>query len=79
MATSVKMSSKNQIVVPREARDALGLVPGDRLLVTVREEGVVQLEKQPEDLADRLEGALGGLGGGAAAERRRLWAELGSD
>ncbi len=79
MATSVKMSSKNQIVVPLEAREALGLVPGDRLLVTVREEGVVEMEKQPENLADRLEGALGELGGEQEAEPRRLWAELGGD
>ena len=35
MPASVKMSSKHQIVVPREAREALGLKPGDRLLVTV--------------------------------------------
>ena len=36
MSSSVKMSSKHQIVVPREAReDALGLRAGDRLLVTV--------------------------------------------
>lgn len=77
MATSVKMSSKNQIVVPREARDALGLVPGDRLLVTVREGGLVELEKQPEDLADRLEGALGELREGEDTARGRLWAELG--
>lgn len=79
MATSVKMSSKNQIVVPREAREALGLVPGDRLLVTVREEGVVEMEKQPENLADRLEGALRELGGEQKAVPRRLWVELGGD
>lgn len=70
MAVSVKMSSKNQIVVPKHAREALGLLPGDRLLVSVREDGVVEMEKQPEDLADELEGALSGL----AVEG--LWAEV---
>lgn len=61
MAVSVKMSSKNQIVVPREARQALGLVPGDRLVVSVRDDGVVEMEKQPQDLVDELEGALAEL------------------
>ena len=57
MTVSVKMSSKNQIVVPKDARDALGLVPGDRLIVTVRE-GIIRMEKQPVDIEDRLEGSL---------------------
>jgi AbrB family looped-hinge helix DNA binding protein len=39
------MSSKNQIVIPREAREALGLKPGDRILVLVRGEKVIILEK----------------------------------
>lgn len=70
MAVSVKMSSKNQIVVPKVARDALGLEAGDRLVVTVRDDQI-QMEKQPADLEDRLEGTLGGL---AVAET--LWEEL---
>jgi len=58
MATSVKMSSKNQIVVPRAAREALDLTPGQRLLVTVREDGVIEMRKQAEDPAALLEGLL---------------------
>jgi len=58
MATSVKMSSKHQIVVPREARDALGLEAGDRLVVTVREDGVIEMEREPEDLVAELDGLL---------------------
>ncbi len=69
MAVSVKMSSKNQIVVPKIARDALALSPGDRLVVTVRGR-VIEMEKQPEDLEDRLEGALGSDHGYG------LWEEL---
>lgn len=34
--TEVKLSSRNQIVIPREAREALGLKAGDKLLVVVR-------------------------------------------
>ncbi|MFQ5678471.1 MAG: AbrB/MazE/SpoVT family DNA-binding domain-containing protein [Gemmatimonadota bacterium] len=71
MAVSVKMSSKHQIVVPKVARDSLGLRPGDRLVVTVREDGVVELEKQVENLADELEGALRDAAGASG-----LWQEL---
>lgn len=31
--TTVKLSSKNQIVIPREARRALGLSAGDEIIV----------------------------------------------
>ncbi len=31
----ITLSSKNQIVIPREAREALGVKPGDKLLVVV--------------------------------------------
>ena len=57
MPGSVKMSSKHQIVVPREAREALGLRPGDRLLVTVADE-VIEMRREPRDLVAELEGIL---------------------
>jgi len=50
-----KLSSKNQIVVPREAREALSAKPGDRLLVVVRGETVLLL-KQPENYAKAIRG-----------------------
>jgi len=71
VAVSVKMSSKNQIVVPKMARDALGLEAGDRLVVTVRDGSVIEMQKQAPDLEDRLAGSLSGLTAGGA-----LWAEL---
>ena len=37
------MSSKNQIVVPSAARKALGLKPGERLLVNVRDDAVIEI------------------------------------
>jgi len=70
MTVSVKMSSKNQIVVPKVARLALGLAPGDRLAVMVEGE-VVRMEKLPPDLEDHLRGTLRSLG-----PRDELWAEL---
>ena len=60
MPLSVKMSSKHQIVVPREARDALALKAGDRLLVTIRDDSVLELEREPADLVAELEGLFAG-------------------
>ena len=70
MVVSVKMSSKNQIVVPKAAREALGLKPGDRLAVSV-EGDTVKMEKLPADLKDRLRGTLRDL-----VDSGDLWPEL---
>lgn len=43
--TEATMSAKNQIVIPREAREALQLKPGDKILVLVRAGKVLVLEK----------------------------------
>jgi len=43
--TEATLSAKNQIVVPREAREALGLKPGDKILVLVRGGRVLVLQK----------------------------------
>jgi AbrB family looped-hinge helix DNA binding protein len=39
------LSSRNQIVVPREAREALGVHAGDKLLVVVRGNTVIILPR----------------------------------
>jgi AbrB family looped-hinge helix DNA binding protein len=41
----VTLSRKNQIVVPREAREALDVKAGDKLMVVVRGEVVIVLQK----------------------------------
>jgi AbrB family looped-hinge helix DNA binding protein len=41
----VKLSSKNQIVIGREVREALGIKAGDRLLVVPRGNTVILLRK----------------------------------
>lgn len=71
MSTSVKMSSKNQIVVPSEARKALGLKPGERLLVTLRDDDVIEMRKADADPAGRLEGLISASGDGDG-----LWPEV---
>ena len=55
----VKLSTKNQIVIPREAREALGVKAGDRLLVVVQGETVVLLPK-----SKKYARAIAGIGKG---------------
>ena len=54
------MSSKNQIVIPREAREALGLKPGDKILVVVRSGKVLVLQK-PKSYHVAIRGLARGL------------------
>lgn len=58
--SEVKLSPKNQIVLPREARAALGVKAGGRLLVVVRGETVVLLTK-PKKYARAIAGIGKGL------------------
>ena len=55
MPQTVKISSRNQIALPSEARRKLGLHPGDRLLVDVQD-GVLVLIPQPQDYVDAMAG-----------------------
>jgi AbrB family looped-hinge helix DNA binding protein len=43
--TESTLSAKNQIAIPREAREALGLKPGDKVLVVVRSGRLLVLKK----------------------------------
>lgn len=56
----VKLSSKNQIVIPREARDVLQLKAGDKLLVVVRGE-IVLLLRKPKKYSEAIKGIGKGL------------------
>jgi len=53
--TEATLSAKNQIVIPREARKALGLQPGDKLLFVIRR-GRVVIMKRPESYAAAIRG-----------------------
>ena len=55
----VKLSSKNQVVIPREAREALHLTAGSRLRVVVRGDMVILL---PTSMS--YEAAIAGIGRG---------------
>jgi AbrB family looped-hinge helix DNA binding protein len=56
----VTVSSKNQIVVPRKAREALRISAGTRLQVVVRGDTVIIMRK-PKSYAERLAGIAKGL------------------
>jgi AbrB family looped-hinge helix DNA binding protein len=43
--TETTLSAKSQIVIPREAREALGLKPGDKVLVVVKSGRLLVLKK----------------------------------
>lgn len=67
------LSSKNQIVIPREAREALGIKAGDQLLVVVRGDRVIVLEK-PKALHKAIRGIGKGLyPKGYLAKERKSW------
>ena len=68
-----RLSSKNQIVIPRQAREALRVKAGDKLLVVVRGDKVIVLQKPKAHHA-----AIRGLSGGAyprgyLQKERRSW------
>jgi AbrB family looped-hinge helix DNA binding protein len=54
------LSSKNQIVIPLEARKALGLKPGDKLLVVPRGETIIVMRK-PKNYAKAILGIAKGM------------------
>jgi AbrB family looped-hinge helix DNA binding protein len=67
------LSSKHQIVVPSEARKALGLKAGDKLLVTVLDDRIIILRK-PKSFAVALRGLGRGLyPAGYLAKERASW------
>lgn len=49
MAAST-LTSKGQITIPKEVRDALGLKEGHRLTFRIREDGVVEMRPDEVDL-----------------------------
>jgi AbrB family looped-hinge helix DNA binding protein len=60
MVREVTLSSKHQIVVPQESRAALGLRPGDKLLVVTLGENVIVLRK-PRRHAEAIHGIARGV------------------
>lgn len=55
MTSKVILSSKNQIVIPKEARDKLNIGPGRKLLVLSKKDRVV-LIPEPENITQHMKG-----------------------
>lgn len=57
MADPTTMTSKGQVTVPREIRDRLGLVPGDKMAFALLSDGTVVMRPKTRRLAE-LAGSL---------------------
>jgi AbrB family looped-hinge helix DNA binding protein len=67
------LSAKNQIVIPREARQALQVKPGDKLVVVVRGDRVIVLQK-PRSHRTAIRGlARGVYSSGHLQKERKSW------
>jgi AbrB family looped-hinge helix DNA binding protein len=64
------LSAKNQIVIPREAREALQVKPGDKLVVVVRGDKVIILEK-PKSHHAAIRGLARGVYSATYLEKER--------
>ena len=60
MQTTIRLSSKNQIVLPREAREAMQLTGRDELLVVMKGAITVIMPK-PKNYQEALSGAGKGV------------------
>ena len=69
MTTTVTLSSKFQIVIPREAREAMALSSGDQLLVLCKTDRVVIVPK-PKNFARHMAGLHREIWSGADAYLR---------
>ena len=55
MSVAVTMSRKNQIIVPREAREKLHLKAGEQFLVLCKEDRIVLIPK-PRSFVEKMAG-----------------------
>ncbi len=68
-----KLSSKNQIVIPKEARQAMGVKGGDELLIVVKDDLTLIMPK-PKQYVKTLRGlAKGAYKSGYLKRERRSW------
>lgn len=70
MPATVTLSSKNQVVIPQEARRKLGVGPGTRLLVLVKDDRIVFMP-EPRHFVKRFSGRHKGIWGKGYLERER--------
>ncbi|HJU06094.1 MAG TPA: AbrB/MazE/SpoVT family DNA-binding domain-containing protein [Nitrospiraceae bacterium] len=68
-----KLSSKNQIVIPKEAREAMGVKGGDELLVVMKDDLMIVMPR-PKRYARALRDLIKGTyPSGYLKRERRSW------
>ena len=68
-----KLNSRNQIVIPKEARQAMGVKGGDELLVVVKDT-LMLVMSMPKRYAKAMQGlAKGDYPSGYLKRERRSW------
>jgi AbrB family looped-hinge helix DNA binding protein len=68
-----KLNSKNQIVIPKEARQAMGVKDGDELLVVVKDDLIIVMSN-PKQYVKTMQGlAKGAYPSGYLKRERRSW------
>lgn len=68
MVSEVKVSSKYQVVIPKEAREKVGLGKGDTLIVDV-EDDVITMRRRPESFTEYGRGLHRDVWEGVEADR----------
>jgi AbrB family looped-hinge helix DNA binding protein len=56
-ATKIVVSSRGQLVIPKEVRDACGIHSGSEILVKTRADGVIELKPLRRSVAELFKGA----------------------
>ncbi|KAA0252895.1 AbrB/MazE/SpoVT family DNA-binding domain-containing protein [Acidobacteria bacterium ACD] len=56
--TSVQVASGGRITIPREVRERLGILPGDRLELRFRGDGSITLRRRPSGCLEDVVGVL---------------------
>ena len=77
MKTIVTMNSKNQITIPKSARNKLGIHPGDQLILDVEKNSLI-LKPKPKSYSKHLRGLYHSVWRGMEAasyirEEREAW------
>ena len=70
MVSTITLSRKNRVAIPKEARKMLGIGPGARLLVLVKEDRIV-IMLEPRDFVKCSSGRHQGVWGNGYLDRER--------
>ncbi|HDH53045.1 MAG TPA: AbrB/MazE/SpoVT family DNA-binding domain-containing protein [Nitrospirae bacterium] len=77
MTLTAKLGRKSQIVIPKQARESLGLTEGDELIIDVVEDRII-IKQRPASYSKKLKGLHKKIWKGVDADKyvrkeRELW------